>query len=148
VAGLSLDWQRPVCLDCHMHTRVMSTLVAVVVILASLAGAAAAFGFIEFQMPSHQILCGEAKGETPSSGPYLRCDTLFLNDRAMVLTTKGPAKLDHVTDAIANPHLARVLAYGTTRKFGPFICTSKTTGLYCHVGNHGFALSRQFQTVY
>ena len=129
-----------------MRARALTIVVAAAAI--SLAFAGVALAYTQFQMPSHKIVCGEVKGDAFTPGPYLRCDMLFLNDRAVLLTTKGRAKLVHVTDAIANPNTARVLPYGTTRHFGPFVCTSKTTGLYCRHGGHGFAISRQFQQVY
>jgi hypothetical protein len=120
----------------------------------ALAIAATAFGLLaatahasvhvtQFQTRSHKILCGYVRGGGEPT--EIRCDLLFLNDRAAFLTTSGKATIDHVTDAIADPRKAKVLPYGQSRTFGPFRCTSRTTGLTCtDVHNHhGFEVSRE-----
>ena len=39
---------------------------------------------------------------------------------------------------------AKTLAYGKTRKYGSFSCTSQTSGLRCrNRSGHGFSLSRE-----
>ena len=55
---------------------------------------------------------------------------LFLNDRAVLLSAGKRARLVKVTDVIGDIH-ARVLRYGTSRAFGRFTCTSRTTALTC-----------------
>jgi hypothetical protein len=99
-----------------------------------------------FQTPSHKITCGEF----PSGGPgaFLRCDLLFLNDRAAFLRRTGRGRLNHVTDAVGVPGAAE-LPYGKTRHFGPFTCTSRVSGLTCrNPAGHGFTVSRQRQRVF
>ena len=120
--------------------------VAALVATAALAVPAVAMADRHFQTPSHKIMCGEF----PSGGPgaFLRCDLLFLNDRAAYLRRTGRGRLDHVTDAVGVPGAAE-LPYGTTRRFGPFTCNSRTTGLTCrNPAGHGFSVSRQRQRVF
>jgi hypothetical protein len=99
-----------------------------------------------FHTPSKKIHC---RVFTPAkSSAEIRCDLFFLNDRAVTMTRTGRARLVHVTDTIADP-AAAVLRYGKTRHFGPFTCTSRTTGLSCHSkAGHGFTVSRQRQSVH
>ena len=104
-----------------------------------------------FNTPSGKIVCAyihypELK---PPLGPAIRCDLLFLNDRAVYLGTSGKAQKVHVTDAVGDPR-AKKLAYGTSRRFGRFTCTSRTTGLTCRNRNngHGFTVSRESQKVF
>jgi hypothetical protein len=98
-----------------------------------------------FQTPSKKIAC---RVYDEGTGLVIRCDLYFLNDRAVRMTRTGRARLIHVTDAIGDPK-AQVLAYGRTRRVGPFTCTSRRTGLSCHNRNgHGFTVSRERQTVH
>jgi hypothetical protein len=125
----------------------MRRLTAATAFVALLATATAAVASdAAFQTPSKKIACrvftpAKAKAE-------IRCDLFFLNDRAVTMTRKGRARLVHITDTIADPS-APVLSYGKTRRFGPFTCTSRTTGLSCHSkAGHGFTVSRQRQSVH
>ena len=98
-----------------------------------------------FQMPSKRIVC---RVHDEGQGLVIRCDLFFLNDRAVRMTRHGKARLIHVTDTIGDPK-APVLAYGKTKRAGPFTCTSRRTGLSCHNRNgHGFTVSRERQSVH
>ena len=79
----------------------------------------------------------------------IRCDLLFLNDRAAVLRSSGKGRIVKVTDAAGNPR-SRKLAYGTSTRFGIYTCTSRRTGLTCKSRRtgHGFTVSRQSQRVF
>ena len=100
---------------------------------------------VVFKMPSKKIVC---RVYDEGQGLAIRCDLFFLNDRAVRMTRTGKARLIHVTDTIGDPH-APVLAYGTTKRAGPFTCTSRRTGLSCHNRNgHGFTVSRERQSVH
>ena len=79
----------------------------------------------------------------------IRCDLLFLNDRAVVLRPLGKGRIVKVTDAAGNPR-SRTLAYGTSTRFGIYTCTSRRSGLTCKSRRtgHGFTVSRQFQRVF
>jgi hypothetical protein len=105
----------------------------------------------QFNTPSGKISCGYYSYPEldPPAGPAIRCDLLFLNDRAVSLGLSGKARKIHVTDAIGNPR-GRKLAYGTSTRFGRFTCTSRTTGLTCRNRNngHGFTVSRASQKVF
>jgi len=105
----------------------------------------------QFRTPSGKISCGYLYYPEldPPSGPAIRCDLLFLNDRAVYLGIKGKAEKIHVTDAVGSP-TAKTLAYGTTTRFGRFSCTSRVSGLTCRNRNngHGFTVSRQSQKVF
>jgi hypothetical protein len=119
---------------------------AVVVAGLAVAVPAIAAGDQHFQTPSHKIVCGEF----PTGGPgaFLRCDLLFLNDRAAFLRRTGRGRISHVTDAVGVPGAAE-LPYGTTRHFGPFTCTSRVSGLTCRSpAGHGFSVSRQRRRVF
>jgi hypothetical protein len=104
-----------------------------------------------FNTPSGKIACAYIHYPElePPLGPAIRCDLLFLNDRAVFLGTSGKARKIHVTDAVGNPR-AKKLAYGTSKSFGRFTCTSRTTGLTCRNRNngHGFSVSRESQKVF
>jgi hypothetical protein len=67
---------------------------------------------------------------------------------AFGLTPKGRARRLCVGDTAMDPD-AKVLAYGKTKHYGPFTCTSRTTGLRCTTAaGHGFALSRAAQRLF
>jgi hypothetical protein len=116
---------------------------AVVVLLAIAVPAAAKD--VVFQTPSKKIAC---RIYDEGTGLVIRCDLFFLNDRAVRMTRRGKARLIHVTDTIGDLK-AQVLAYGKTKRVGPFTCTSRRTGLSCHNRNgHGFTVSRERQSVH
>jgi hypothetical protein len=104
-----------------------------------------------FNTPSGKISCAYIHYPElePPAGPAIRCDLLFLNDRAVYLGTSGKARKIHVTDAVGNPR-AMKLAYGTSKSFGRFTCTSRRTGLTCRSrrNGHGFTVSRESQKVF
>ena len=54
-----------------------------------------------------------------------------------------------MTDAAGHPR-SRVLAYGTSRRFGVYTCTSRRSGLTCRNRRtaHGFTVSRESQKVF
>jgi hypothetical protein len=114
------------------------------IVLGLLTGTAdASYRVTQFQTPSHRILCGYVRGG--GEHPLIRCDLLFLNDRAAFLTASGKAVIQRVTDAIADPRTAKVIPYGHSRRLGSFRCTSRTTGLTCVSlrSGHGFEVSRE-----
>jgi hypothetical protein len=120
-------------------------LLAAVAVLIAAAPASGKTRLERFSTPSGRILCTYASGDEP----LIRCDLLFLNDRAVMLNAGKRARLIKVTDVIGDIH-ARVLRYGTTRAFGRFTCTSRTTGLTCRDrrSGHGFAVSRERQRLF
>ena len=129
-----------------MNTARLSGLVAILLFAAGASPAAAApTKSPVFQTPSKKIACRY----DPTGTPRIRCDVLWLNDLAVVLTPKGKARRRHVTDTVASPH-ARVLRYGRSLELGPFKCTSRRTGLTCRsrLSDHGFTVSRARQRVF
>jgi uncharacterized protein DUF6636 len=102
----------------------------------------------EFQMPSKRIVCRYSSSGGP--GPYLRCDVLSLNDTGFILDRRHRAKRIKVTDTAGDTTKAPILHYGNSRRFGPFRCRSRRTGLTCtsRTSGHGFALSRERQRVF
>jgi hypothetical protein len=118
---------------------------ALVAVLAATATAEAKVRF--FRTPSHNIVCVYSSKGGP--GPYLRCDVLSLNDVGFTLDRRHRGKRRHVTDSANDPR-SKTIPYGTSRRFGPFTCTSRTTGLTCRGrrSGHGFFLSRAAQRVY
>lgn len=122
-------------------------LVALALLVAA-APAAAIPRNVDFQMPSKKIVCSYHSGAADENeGPRIRCDLFFLNDRAVLLEDSGRAKLIKVTDTVAAGE-SQTLRYGTSKKFGKFTCTSRTSGLTCTKGSHGFEVSRQEQRVF
>ena len=108
--------------------------------------AAAQAVYTQFRTPSGQILCAYLDfGEAPQ----IRCDLLFLNDRAVVLKPSGKARLVKATDVAGHPR-SRALAYGTKTRFGVYTCSSRRTGLTCtnRRTHHGFTVSRQSRKVF
>ena len=101
-----------------------------------------------FRTPSKNVVClYSSRGE---SGPYIRCDVLSLNDVGFFLDRRHRGKRIRVTDTVADPNKAPALRYGAPRRFGPFRCGSRRSGLICRsrVSGHGFELSRQRQRVF
>ena len=100
-----------------------------------------------FRTPSGKILC--LYFDPPEEAPQIRCDLLFLNDRAAILRSSGKARIIKVTDAAGHPR-SRAIAYGTSRRFGIYTCTSRRSGLTCRNrrSGHGFTVSRESQKVF
>jgi hypothetical protein len=109
---------------------------------ALLAAAPAQAATRSFKTPSRQIGClvstGARAGDT-----FVRCDPLFLNDRAYTLSATGRGRTIRISDTVFDPE-APVLAYGRRVRLGPFTCASRRTGLTCrNRRDHGFVISRQ-----
>ena len=129
-------------------------------VLAALAFAAAGAASSEakttfFHTPSKQIYCVYHTSPT-----LLRCDTAYQTrfsgtkdcregdyGQAFGMSPRGRARPLCVSDST---HVGRrVLHYGTTRTFGPFVCTSRRAGLTCaNKRNHGWFLSRGKQKLF
>ncbi len=120
-------------------------------------GAASASRIIAkpFRTPSGHIGCFYTTEPT-----FLRCDvtyhTRFTGRRcaegvygpAFGMTPTGRAHALCVSDSAIEPK-APVLAYGTKKRYGPYVCTSRRTGLTCRNGRgHGWMLSRQRQLLF
>jgi hypothetical protein len=125
--------------------RRLLVLLAAAAVLIAAAPATGKTRLERFSTPSKRILCAYVSGDET----LIRCDLLFLNDRAAVLNAGKRARLVKVSDVIGDIH-ARVLRYGTTRAFGRFTCTSRTTGLSCRDrrSGHGFEVSRERQRLF
>jgi hypothetical protein len=108
-----------------------------------------------FRTPSGQIGCYYTTGPT-----FLRCDvtyrTRFSGKRcaegeygpAFGMTPSARAHALCVSDTAIEPR-APVLRYGTTRRYGPYTCTSRRNGLTCRNGrSHGWTLSRGRQYLF
>jgi hypothetical protein len=128
-----------------MLERTLALMVAAV--CAACASPAVAQAETTFRTPSGKILC--LYFDPPGEAPQIRCDLLFLNDRAAVLKRSGKARLVKVTDAAGHPR-SRAIAYGTSRRFGVYTCTSRRSGLTCRNRStgHGFTVSRESQKVF
>ena len=101
-----------------------------------------------FQTPSRNIACLYSSSGQP--GAFIRCDVLSLNDVGFMLERRERARRIRITDTVTDPRQARVLDYGTSRRFGRFRCISRTSGLTCRsrTSGHGFTLSRNHQRVF
>ena len=127
-----------------MRARVL-TIALVVAGLAAPGSAGAALR--SFKMPSKRIFCLYSSGS--GNLTQIRCDVTFLNDVGFTIGRSGKGHRIHPTDTVADPG-AGTLAYGTSRRFGVFTCTSRTSGLTCRnrKTHHGFALSREHQRLF
>jgi hypothetical protein len=133
------------------------SLIAVVILVASVAVAVAAAGasssLTSFRTPSKNIYCAwEHLGGSPQ---LLRCDVQQLAHQApkpkgcrfdagssFGMNPTGRAAALCVSDSVHDPH-AKSIAYGRSRRFGSFRCSSKTSGLRCtNKSGHGFLLNR------
>jgi hypothetical protein len=123
----------------------LAPILAVPLVLASAVTATAKV--VDFQTPSKRIVCAYVTGVGERA--FVRCDLRFLNDRAAVLEAGRKARKVKVTDAVGDPR-SPVLAYGKSRSFGRFTCTSRTTGLTCRDrrSGHGFEVSRERQRLF
>lgn len=128
-----------------MRSRLPPIVAATTAALAFPASAQAVYK--TFRTPSGKILCAYHDG--PGLPLQIRCDLLFLNDRAALLTPSGKARIVKVTDVAGNPR-SRVLAYGTSTRFGVYTCISRRTGLTCKSRRtgHGFTVSRESRRVF
>jgi hypothetical protein len=130
--------------------------VAAAALLTPSGVARAADGADTFRMPSGNIFCAY---EHYSFAPFdLRCEIRSklrpmpprpeaCRDAAWgegySMRQRGPARVLCISDTIYDPK-ARVLAYGTTRQFGVFRCSSSTAGLRCtNATGHGFFLGKE-----
>ena len=112
--------------------------------------------FKQFRTPSSKIGCYYSTGPT-----FLRCDTAyptsFTNKKhgregdygqAFGMTRRGKANAICAGDTALAPDSAAI-PYGTSRRFGPYKCTSRQSGLTCtNAAHHGWTLSRQRQKLF
>jgi hypothetical protein len=109
---------------------------------ALLAAAPAQAATRSFKTPSRQIGCLVSIGAR-AADTFVRCDPLFLNDRAYTVSASGRGRAIRISDTVFDPQ-APVLAYGRRVRLGPFTCVSRQTGLTCrNRRHHGFVISRQ-----
>ena len=137
-------------------SRFASVLMAAGCVLAAVAPATAS----TFRTPSGNIGCLY----TPASGSAsvsLRCDLASVAHapkrpsscrlsygRAFVLHGTGRARRACVGDTVLDPG-ARVIPYGSKRRFGPFTCRSRQSGLTCTSRyGHGFTLAKARQKLF
>jgi Family of unknown function (DUF6636) len=124
----------------------MRRLIVLLAVAGLLTAAPALARDVVFRTPSKRIACRIY--DPAQQGLEIRCDLFFLNDRAVRMTRRGRARLIHVTDTVNDPR-SPILAYGRTKRVGPFTCRSRRTGLSCHNANgHGFTVSREHQFVH
>ena len=99
-----------------------------------------------FRSPSGQIGC--MYYNDPDVPASVRCDWRGSDDRSVVVERTGAGKRIRVTDTVMDPG-ARVLPYGTTRRYGPIRCTSRRTRITCrNRADHGFTVSVQRRKVF
>jgi hypothetical protein len=117
------------------------------------APASAAGGITWFRTPSKNIYC--AWFHDSASKQMLRCDVQQLAHPApkphgcqfdwggsFGMNATGRPSALCVSDSVHDKR-AKTLAYGKSRKYGSFACTSKTSGLRCaNRSGHGFSLNR------
>jgi len=133
----------------------VATMFVVPAIAPSVAAAAHAPIAIPFRTPSGQIGCFYTTGPT-----FLRCDATFrtrfsgrrcregIYGPAFGMYESGRSRALCVSDSAIEPR-APVLDYGKTRVLGPYVCTSRRSGLTCrNRAGHGWTLSRRQQKLF
>jgi hypothetical protein len=138
---------------------VLAALAAAALALAPAATSTATTSADAFRTPSGHIAC---MYQHYSGDPArLRCDVDDVAHpahrpkscdldygSAFGLTRTGAAQRLCVGDTVDDPK-AKVLNYGKTKHYGPFTCTSRTSGLRCTTAaGHGFDLSRARQRLF
>src|SRR3982750_4680122 len=103
------------------HPRLLVPLAATLT-AALLAAAPAQAATRSFKTPSGQIGCLVHTGAR-AADTFVRCDPLFLNDRAYTLSATGRGRTIRISDTVFDPQ-APVLAYGRRVRLGPFTCVS------------------------
>jgi Family of unknown function (DUF6636) len=125
------------------------TVVALLALLASGGSALAQSGADTFRLPSGNVYC--AYEHYSFSPKDLRCEIRTKIkptppngcDDGYIMRQTGAARAFCAGDTIYDPN-ALVLAYGTTRQFGVFVCSSSLAGLKClNASGDGFFLSKQ-----
>src|SRR3954470_14033643 len=96
---------------------------------ALLAAAPAQAATRSFTTPSRQIGCLLSTGAR-AVDTFVRCDPLFLNDRAYTLSATGRGRTVRIRDRVCDPQ-PPVLAYGRSARLGAFACVARRTGLTC-----------------
>ena len=134
--------------------RLISILIAaaaaLAVALASGSAAAQRSSLVMFSSPSHNIGCAVERS-------YARCDIWrrgwkppakprscrFDWGQGLYVERRGRAGFVCASDTTIDPR-GRVLPYGQSRGVGPFICTSRRSGMTCRNrrSGHGFTLAR------
>lgn len=134
--------------------KLVAALATTAAVLLAAPGAGATSSIVTFETPSGHIGCAY-------DTTMLRCDVDGVAHppkrpkaceldygSAFGLTPRAKAKRLCVGDTVMDPG-AKVLAYGKTKHYGPFTCTSKTAGLRCMTAaGHGFELSRSKQRLF
>ena len=116
----------------------MIRLTAAVTALLALAAPAFA-GPPELRTPSGNIGCVHE----PDAADRLLCIRLKPTELSIILTRDGadygPSEYE---GEVWFPKHAPVLAYGKSRRLGPYLCRSETTGLTCRIGKTGFTVNK------
>src|SRR4051795_9866270 len=114
-----------------------------------------AFAGAGFVVPSKNTTCGILTAKQPAGGGAgLYCQSNYV--KASPEDAMGAAKLLHSgkgkkinignDDSLAISNGSRpTLAYGKSWKHDSYTCVSRSTGLTCRRGSHGFFLSRESQ---
>ena len=100
----------------------------------------------QFRTPSRNIGCLYSTSGGP--GAFLRCDVLSEGDNGGFKLRRRARRI-HITDTVYD-NRSPVLQYGKRKRYGPFTCASRRSGLTCkrRSTGHGFKLSRQRQRLF
>jgi len=128
---------------CMRHLAIAMLALAIVVSpVATPANAGAGY----FRAKPSGITCGAFRLHKRSA--TIRCDLPFLGSRAAFLHLRGRGAIQHVSSFL-HPHRPLVLHQGETRRFGAFLCTSRSKTVSCRSGDgHGFTVGHGFQLVF
>jgi hypothetical protein len=112
----------------------------------ALAGSSAAHArLLAFKSPTGNVTCVMSS----ASGSFAQCELRSTN-RGYLIPRHGNVTRYDVDpfDDLAGRRF--ILRYGTSRRLGVFMCSSRSTGMNCRNRDtgHGFSFSRQHRRVY
>jgi hypothetical protein len=121
----------------------------------ALATKTAAASTTRFQTPSGKLHCVQLSTRTGNIAPGVYCAARYIKDRAYDgygvagIFGSGRGRIvesgNDILLLIKPGRDATPLGYGETRTRRGFTCVSRTSGLTCRHGNHGFTLAQSHQ---
>lgn len=140
------------------------TALAMSTVLLLAAAASADAKYRTFVSPSRATICRiVVPPASEKQKPYIRCDVYGATNTpppkpascdsdfgfSFGMSATGRAGRNCVSDAIADPAKAKVLAYGRSVTLGGISCKSNRTGMSCrNKSRHGFTLARERQKIF
>jgi len=138
--------------------------IIVSIAIAAVVAASAEARYRTFVSPSRAVICRiVVPPASEKEKPYVRCDIYGATNSpppkpasckfdfgfSFGMSARGKAGRNCVSDAIADPSKAKVLAYGSKARLGGIVCKSRRSGMTCtNRSSHGFTLARERQKLF